>query len=252
MRMLFVGGAAILAVTAHGAAHAADLRKAPAARAPAMTPIMAAYNWSGFYLGVHVGYGNGETKFIETDADLLAIGFPASQTVDPDGFLGGVQAGWNYQIGSFVYGIEGDLSFSGMDGRSTTMVNIGGDDVAFTRSVDYSWLATVTGRFGYAMDRWLVYGKGGVAFARAKYEDNVTVNGAPFGAGSGSKTHVGWTAGAGVEYAFLDRWSAKLEYNYIDLGKRSVGFSDAILGTDYTMKIDQHIHAIKGGVNYRY
>ena len=107
-----------------------------------------------------------------------------------------------------------------------------------------NWVSTLTGRAGLAFDRWLVYGKGGVAWAHEKYDTNFYTF--P-GTASLSETRIGWTVGAGVEYAFAPNWSTKLEYNYMDFGTRNVSFAPF-----RTTEIDQQIHAVKLGINYKF
>jgi outer membrane immunogenic protein len=218
-----------------GAATAADISR-PVYKAPPAGALPVAYDWTGFYVGGHVGYGWATKRW--TDGFGL---FDVSH--DADGFLGGGQAGFNYQINQFVFGVEGDFSWSGINGGSTTGAIIGAP-VGATFSSDIDWTSTVTGRLGIAFDRWMIYGKGGVAFAHDRYNTNFYTF--PLST-EVSDTRIGWTAGAGVEYAFAPNWSAKLEYNYMDFGNRSVSFAPGT-ATD----IDQQIHAVKFGVNYKF
>ena len=220
-----------------GAAMAADISR-PVYKAPPAGALPVAYDWTGFYIGGHVGYGWAD----KTWQDGFGFG---TVTHNADGFLGGGQAGFNFQTGMFVLGVEGDFSWSGISGGTTgTGVLIGGAPFGATFNTDVDWTATLTGRVGLAFDRWLVYGKGGVAWARDKYSTNFYTF--P-GTVELSDTRVGWTAGAGVEYAFAPQWSAKLEYNYMDFGSRSVSFTPGT-ATD----IDQQIHAVKFGINYKF
>jgi len=223
--LLALAGLAGAAVMSSGAM-AADL-KTPVYKAPPAGVLPAAYDWTGFYIGGHVGYGFGRTNWRD------AAGLNASST--PNGFLGGGQVGYNYQIGQFVLGVEADGSGSGIKGGTTVM------GAAINNNVD--WTSTVTGRAGMAFDRWLVYGKGGVAFAGDRFSTNrytpVTKE--------VTDTRVGWTVGGGVEYAFAPAWSAKLEYNYMDFGTRAVSFAP---GT--STNIDEQVHAVKFGINYKF
>lgn len=218
-----------------GAAMAADISR-PVYKAPPAGALPVAYDWTGFYVGGHVGYGWAD----KTWQDGFGFG---TLSHDADGFLGGGQAGFNFQTGMFVFGVEGDFSWSGISGGSNTGVIIGAP-VGATFNTDVDWTATLTGRVGLAFDRWLVYGKGGVAWARDKYDTNFYTF--P-GTVELSDTRVGWTAGAGVEYAFAPQWSAKLEYNYMDFGSQNVSFTPGT-STD----IDQQIHAVKFGINYKF
>jgi outer membrane immunogenic protein len=214
------------------AAMAADLRR-PVYKAPPAGALPVTYDWTGFYIGGHVGYGWAQNDW--RDAFGLAVSNPGN------GFLGGGQAGFNYQIGQFVLGAEGDFSWAGING-GTTALGIPGPGASFNTNVN--WTSTLTGRAGLAFDRWLVYGKGGVAWANSKFSTNNYTFPANVDV---TNTRLGWTAGAGVEYAFAPAWSAKLEYNYLDFGNQSVSFAP---GT--STNIDQQIHEVKFGVNYKF
>jgi outer membrane immunogenic protein len=222
LALIGLAGAAAIS----GGAMAADL-KTPVYKAPPAGVLPAAYDWTGFYIGGHVGYGWGQKDWRDN------FGLNASST--PNGFLGGGQVGYNYQIGQYVLGIEADGSWSGIKGGTTAL------GAAIDNNVD--WTSTVTGRAGMAFDRWLVYGKGGVAFAGDRFRTNrytpATLE--------VTDTRVGWTVGAGVEYAFAPAWSAKLEYNFMDFGTRAVSFAPGT-STD----IDQQVHAVKFGINYKF
>jgi outer membrane immunogenic protein len=198
-------------------ASAADLGR-PVYKAPAPA-VVAAYNWSGFYLGGHLGGA-------WSQEDLSALGLVG--TTDPDGFIGGVQAGYNWQADRWVFGIEGDWSWSGADGSTA---------VGLITS-DQNWYATLTGRLGYAWDNWLWYVKGGAAWVDAEYGFG--------GFGTVSDTRVGWTLGTGVEWALAPQWSAKLEYNYLDFGKDTYTLG----GTPFD--VDTQVHLVKAGINYRF
>lgn len=203
-------------------ASAADLGR-PVYKAPAPA-VVAAYNWSGFYLGGHVG-----GAWSSEEARDVAFGVIGS--TDPDGFIGGVQAGYNWQADRWVFGIEGDWSWSGADG-STVLAG------PATFSSDHNWYATLTGRVGYAWDNWLWYVKGGAAWADTEYR--------LAGFGTVSDTRVGWTVGTGVEWALAPQWSAKLEYNFLDFSNDTFTFG----GTP--IDVDTHVHLVKAGINYRF
>jgi outer membrane immunogenic protein len=202
-------------------ASAADMRR-PVYKAPPPA-VVAAYNWSGFYVGGHIGGAWGSEE-----ATDIATGIRAS--TDPDGFIGGVQAGYNWQADRWVFGIEGDWSWSGADGSNTLV------GVPFTSND--SWYATLTGRVGYAWDNWLWYVKGGAAWADKEYSYA--------GFGTISDTRVGWTVGTGVEWALGPQWSAKLEYNYLDFGKDTYNFAP------FPIDVDTQVHLVKAGINYRF
>jgi outer membrane immunogenic protein len=200
--------AALMAAPA--VAQAADARP-PAYRAAPAVPY---YDWSGFYAGAHIGFGT-------TDND--------------SGVLGGGQVGFNYQINQWVLGVEGTFSATNI-GESATVV-VPGVGVA-TANASLDWLTTVAFRAGWAFDRWLVYGKFGAAWASVSADATATVIGGPTVAVSIDDRLSGWVIGVGTEYAFLNNWSAKFEYNMLDFGND--------LGHDAT------VHVFKAGLNYRF
>jgi outer membrane immunogenic protein len=167
-----------------GAASAADLpvRAAPPAPIIAAAPI---FTWTGFYVGVNAGYG-----WSNNDFDAVDI----ADEDDDGGFVGGAQVGYNYQIGSFVVGLEGDVQYADFGADGTFDFD---RDGVFDDEFDSSdWFGTVRARAGVAFDRALIYATGGFAFA-----DDAT----------------GWTVGGGVEYAFTNNLSAKIEGLYVNL-----------------------------------
>jgi outer membrane immunogenic protein len=215
-------------------AMAADMGR-PVYKAPPAGALPVAYDWTGFYIGGHVGYGWADKDWRD------AFGLATTHTAD--GFLGGGQVGFNYQINQFVLGVEGDISWANLNGNSTAVFGLAAPVTqSFNSEVD--WTSTLTGRLGIAIDRWLVYGKGGVAWAGDRYATNRYTFPASVEI---SDTRWGWTAGAGVEYAFAPNWSAKLEYNYMDFGTKAYSFAPGT-STD----IDQQIHAVKFGINYKF
>jgi outer membrane immunogenic protein len=200
--------AALMAVPV--VAQAADARP-PAYRAAPAVPY---YNWSGLYAGAHIGFGT---------------------TDNESGVLGGGQVGFNYQVGQWVLGVEGTFSATSI-GETATIV-VPGVGVA-TANASLDWLTTVAFRAGWAFDRWLVYGKFGAAWASVSADATATVIGGPTVAVSIDDRLNGWVIGVGTEYAFLNNWSAKFEYNMLDFGND--------LGHDAT------VHVFKAGLNYRF
>ena len=204
MKKILLSSVALLGL-ATGAV-AADL---PSRRAPA--PIIAAapiFTWTGFYVGVNAGYG-------WSNDDFDAVDFADDE--DDGGFVGGAQVGYNYQIGSFVVGLEGDIQYADF-GREGAFVVDG-----TTYDVDNSdWFGTVRARAGVAFDRALIYATGGFAFA-----DDAT----------------GWTVGGGVEYAFTNNLSAKIEGLYVNLDH-----DDNFAGFDG----ETDFGVIRAGLNFRF
>src|SRR6266705_5884204 len=163
-RALLAGFAvAALAVGALPAA-AADVATRPIYKAPTLTPTY--YNWSGFYVGGHVGGAWSDKDWTQT-APGAFVGNAAS--FNADGFIAGGQIGYNWQTGNWVFGIEGQLSWSGADGAGVQTIT-----PAWTSSTDINWIGTVTGRVGYAWDRLMIYGKAGFAWANEDHRQTFT------------------------------------------------------------------------------
>ena len=224
-------GVFVVSVALMSAASAADFpRKAPL-YVPAAAPV---FTWTGFYIGVHGGGG-----WSHWDAGPGAI---TGGTADGDGWLLGVQAGYNYQMGNIVLGIEGELSFA--DVKITQPLFAG----SITLKNDFYGL--VTGRLGYAFDRFLVFGKGGVAFTRDKWDGNDGIGGTV----TGEFSRVGWTIGVGGEYALWDNISLKAEYNFLSFGERTerltAGGGLVIVGPP--ANVSETVHIVKVGANYRF
>jgi len=204
MKRIFI--TVMLSIVAGGYAFAADLPQPPPPQAPAAyVPVVApVYNWGGIYVGINGGWGWGSAKWTAT---VPGVGNISGTANDNGGIVGGT-LGLNYQMNALVLGVEGDWDYSGINtGTSSSICNITG-----TCQTGNNWLATLRGRVGWAADRVLFYGTGGGAFANVQ----TTLNGTET-----THTQAGWTAGAGVEWAFADNWTAKVEYLYIDLGSQS-------------------------------
>jgi outer membrane immunogenic protein len=295
VRKLFVAGVGVAALFA-APAIAGDLPLgapiyAPVYRAP---PILA-LNWTGCYLGGHIGGSFVDTKFSGQFVDTavpIALGAPTSFVISdsstdltPMGFLGGGQAGCNLQFATnWVVGFEVDASWANPQGggasnqqaRSAIVI---GNLPGFTTTVSSNgfassktdFITTATGRLGYTFGRLgegMVYAKGGAAWARDKYQfyGQVSTTGCvqivaaqcavnativtPFNFAA-SDTRLGWTVGAGLEWAFWDAWSVKLEYDYLDFGSRTFTFTDPVFGA-VTTNVSEHISEVKLGVNYRF
>jgi outer membrane immunogenic protein len=177
-------------------------------QAPYLSAPAPSYNWMGPYVGLNLGY---------QWADATNTG------ASPSGFAGGLQGGYNWQMGQFVAGAETDLQASGAN------------DTFAAWKFSNPWFGTLRGRAGYAMNNVLLYATMGLAYGGGKME---------MGSYSETNTHVGWTAGAGIEVGLTPNWSAKAEYLYVDLSDQryvlfgnNVGFESNIL---------------RFGVNYRF
>ncbi len=221
----------MLGVLSFTAAQAADALIVIPEKVP---PVAKYLNWSGLYVGGHVGYGSGSFGPGTNPLPLQGVFFPNS----PTGLIGGYQAGYNFQLPSnFVFGLEADISFPSPIDRPRLM------PAPFNTTFDY--FGTLRGRVGYAFGSLMPYVTGGGAFASTHIDLN---DGADNIVGMKARTHFGWVAGAGVEVALGGPWSGKIEYNYIDLGSRLYNLADVPL-PDFTA--DPKIHTIKLGVNYK-
>jgi outer membrane immunogenic protein len=223
IKSIAAGCFAIGALMSAQCAAAADLSVAPLYKAP--PPAMApAYNWSGFYLGVNGGGGWGHSNWDTSAARINTSG----------GMVGGT-AGYNWQIGSAVLGVEGDIDWANLKGTNTsTLCPLG-------CSTSDTWLSTVRGRAGYAFGGVLPYVTGGLAVG--------DIRAATPGFAGASNTSAGWTAGGGIEFALPGNWSAKAEYLYVDLGKFNCGTACNGLPTD---NVSMHDNVVRAGVNYRF
>ena len=198
------------------AADAADLNRAPPA--PSYVPP-AAYvetnSWTGFYAGINGGYGwnSGGNSIGYNDGGAGYIqGTDQSGAPQPQGGFGGGQIGYNFQSGSFVFGVETDFQGGKISDRVTGLT-VNGNDFTSRESID--WFGTARGRIGYAFGRVLVYGTGGVAYGDVREGAFVTngVNAVSFGNNS---AQIGWVAGGGVEFKITPSWSLRGEYQYIN------------------------------------
>ena len=198
------------------------------------------YNWTGVYLGV-----NGAYSFGTSDWTRVVLG-TTSGNFGTLGFLFGGTVGANYQIGAFVLGVEGDGGWADANGFGTYTAASFCAGGCLTSD---TWLATVRGRAGYALDRILVYGTGGAAFGdvRANFSNDPV----------SSNTEAGWTVGAGVEVGLATNWTAKAEYLFVDLGNGSCAGDCAIQHShamptipDIAVKFNESL--VRAGLNYKF
>ena len=193
-------------------------------KAPLRAPL-APYNWTGCYVGANFG-----SLFAQKDWGVLG-------SHDETGLLAGGQLGCNYQVSTWVFGVQGDIDWSDASGTHVDQVS-GGTDQSKINS-----LSSVTGRVGYAWDRLLTYAKGGGAWIHDKYEifDSTTFL-------TASETRSGWTVGGGFEYAIISNLSMFFEYNFYDFGTRTVGFT----GSPQLVDIRERESVVKVGANWKF
>ena len=247
--------------------------KAPA---KALSPRLTAVNWTGFYVGGFLGVDYGTT-------DMRFAGDPgnAGAKTWAVGAIGGLQAGYNYQVNQWVFGVEGDIgganirggracgTQTGLNAQGVQIAGPAGFSPAFLLCNDrMDWIATATARVGYSYERTLYYVKGGAAFTNDGMSVNCVLTPAQNGVAGGAfaarncvnqagvitngftagSDRVGWTIGYGVEFDLGRNWSAKAEYDYIDFGRKTTLASD---GTTF-MSDHPTQSQVKLGVNYRF
>ena len=211
------------------------------------TEPMPDYRWGGFYFGGHAGYG-----WSDKDWTLLrnAGNAPSNEigsvvtSHEADGGFGGIQLGANHEAYGLVFGVEGSMSWTAMDGDSNWRNS---DGFYRDASTDINWMATLTGRVGVPVGQTLVYLKGGAVWADEDYSHTGGQGTRRFL--EGGDTRVGWLIGAGAEWAWDPNWSVNFEYNYMDFGDEDVSLSDGTRTAKFG--IDQEMHAVKVGLNYR-
>lgn len=270
MKNLLLGAITVLALGS-APALAADM----AVKARPAPAVAAVYSWTGFYVGANVGYGwgNGDTFFnpLPTAAgfgDLL----PTTLSPRPKGVLGGVQAGYNWQTGYVVFGVEADIQGTDIKGSAFQSPIIRNDGTSFgagsflSASEKLDWFGTVRGRLGFTPSApLLLYVTGGLAYGDVSYTANTSF--LPVGTqiypAAFRETRFGWTAGAGLEWAFAPNWSAKVEGLWYDLGQVSViangvpglppgtcGGGTALCQVGYSWKTEGAIARV--GINYKF
>jgi len=226
----------------------APVARAPAAYVPAVVPV---YNWTGFYIGLNAGYGFANTNSTATISGNSVIGSgTATGSNNLNGFAGGAQIGANWQWDAFVLGLEAD--FQGTSQSKTSSFACGAGCV-ITGTGKIPWFATLRGRAGVAMDRVLVYGTGGAVWLHAS--DKITASGGGITATliDTSDTKTGWTAGAGVEVAFSQNWTARIEYLFVDVKPTlTAAVPAAIGGGTATANVTIKDSIIRAGVNFKF
>jgi outer membrane immunogenic protein len=266
--------ALILAVSA-AAASSADMTPAPYyTKAPVVVaPI---YNWTGFYLGANAGgaWGNSDPRtstvfnefgyFDATSVPAVnAVG--GSQRINESGVTGGLTAGYNWQAGAAVVGIESDFNYFGPRGStsgSALYPCCAPAGFTINSSTSSNWLITLRPRAGFLVTpAFLLYATGGLAVANVNAAFNFTDNNSEAAESAAiSATRVGWTVGAGAEYALMNGWSIKGEYLHVDLGSSSVTSNNLTLFNGafavpvnvFTHSIDWRSEIARVGLNYKF
>jgi outer membrane immunogenic protein len=222
-------------------ASAADLAARPYTKAPVAS--VAIYNWGGFYIGANGGWASSHKcwDFAGTVAAPLAVNVAEGCHDATGGVIGG-QIGYNWQAGSWVFGLEAQGNWADLEG-SNVSVPFG----AFTNRSRIDGIGLFTGRAGYAWNNVLVYVKGGAAVVHDKY--NYFLTGAAVDTGTASETRWGATVGVGLEYGFSPNWSVGVEYNHIFLDARNIAFASPAQTVD---RIHQDVDMVTARINYRF
>jgi outer membrane immunogenic protein len=255
------------------AASAADLARQAYTKAP--PPVLApVYSWTGFYVGGNIGGGWSEDSGATRCTEAGVVNGPSCQnvpggTINGSGVIGGVQAGYNWQVSpNWLIGVEADIQ--GADIKGSTTLNgpfpfFGGGfgpATTYTASEKIDWFGTVRGRVGMTTGSVLLYVTGGLAYGHARLNTDLFSPGAfiPFSfPASASVTKAGWTVGGGVEWGFASNWSVKVEGLYYDLGTTTVSAGPTVGAGDPTLAgfargKDFNLHGAIGrvGLNYRF
>jgi outer membrane immunogenic protein len=224
----------------NGAVLAADLPSPPPP-----VPLPPPPSWTGFYAGLNAGaaFGNSRNTFNIAGFELPSFDIPLR------GVIGGVEAGYNWQAGALLLGLEADFDATSMRGSRTApcIAPLCGA-LAASYEQKLPWLGTVRPRIGYVLGNWLVFATGGYAFAELDTNANAAF-GPFFATNRRSETRNGWTLGGGTEVEFAPHWTAKLEYLYVDLGRDTTTLLSTPLITNKS-RVDTNI--IRTGVNYRF
>jgi len=257
-RLYGIVGLALAGTLVTGSALAADM--------PMKAPAAPAYQWGGCYLGVNVGGGASGTNFASAvdpgtylaAGDAATVGASGGGGANADGILAGGQAGCNFQSGTLVYGLEGDFDYfhtnPQFNNNTNTLAN--GNAFAIAQSLTTNFLATVRPRIGIAADRNLAYITGGAAFTSVSYTTSYVDANTPPGTGtaSASRALLGWTAGAGWEYAWADHWTVRAEYLLASFPTTNALGTIAGAGGTNTLhgSTDLVIQIVRAGVNFKF
>ena len=228
------------------------------------------YNWTGCYIGANAGAGWSRNQVSEPLNATFQNFAPVGSSFDANSnaaFIGGGQLGCNYQFApNWVVGLQGDMSFGGISGQADDPFFAGKNPGPVTLQAKTTWIASAQGRVGYAWNNILLYGTGGPAWAHTKFSGgNLDRFGNPadfcFSGGlgvactpTGSDTRLGWTLGAGFEWAFNNNWSAGFVYNHYAFGSRNVTLTDpnAFSSTVADITVKTQIDTAKVTLNYRF
>jgi outer membrane immunogenic protein len=236
------------------------LRRRPPPAAPLYTEV-GPYDWSGAYIGANVGYGWGKSDFRDAEYNGGHTIFPiVNWDVTSRGLIYGMQAGYNVQRGSFVYGVEGELGYLNLKGATLQPgLDPYGDPYDAYGTVKGGAYGSINLRLGHAVDRTLFFAKAGVVYSDAKigfYDDCTTGTCGPGLIDAVDKLGFGYQVGAGVEHALTEKWTIKVEYTFLDFGNANprgiVGAGGGFFGQTKGVEGDLSAHTVRVGLNYKF
>jgi outer membrane immunogenic protein len=221
-------------------------------------PPPAIYDWTGIYVGGHIGGGMLVDSVSQNGVSPSGFNLANTGNLRPAGVIGGAQVGANYEFAPWVVGLEGSWTDSAINGN--TLIGCTGPCATQTAiaqerfTSQAQWFAALTGRFGYAANDWLFYGKAGGAWMDVRYTEDPLTAGAP-GVAPGATaatqvntdTRTGFTVGAGIEFGLVENLSAKVEYDFYDFGSKNYNFN-AIT----PVSVNSNLHTIIVGLNYKF
>jgi outer membrane immunogenic protein len=260
----------MLAVSAV-AASAADLAARPYTKAPVAAPVEL-YNWTGFYVGGNVGgvweRGSGTTNFFDPTAPARAVNNMQANSLGSSALIGGLHAGYNWQMARWVFGVEADWDWTNAKNSFCRQTSI--DSLAcvdnnagfLTLAEKTQWLGSARGRVGYTWDRFMIYGTGGAAWG--KIDSSINANCLRAGCGSSvlqlnstanfSNTQGGWVAGVGIEAMLNANWIVRAEYLHYDLGSitSTLNLPDPVRPQSATWSRSYRYDTVRAGLSYKF
>jgi outer membrane immunogenic protein len=265
MKKALLGTMALAALMA-APATAADLARPAPVYVPPPPVVVAIFSWTGFYIGANVGGHWGKDQITTTTAvanfplvgEAAGIDAQSPASLTPNGFIGGLQAGVNWQFNSVVVGLEGDVNWLGGSTSRTLLFGVpvtAGDFISDSTKTNF--LATIRPRLGIAFDRALPYITGGVAFGTVKTTDTLGVAaGTVLDVTNGSTSRTGWTVGGGLDYAFTNNWIGRIEYLYVNLGTfdsaLACTFAPCVSASDTIVHHKYSDNIVRVGLNYKF
>jgi outer membrane immunogenic protein len=247
MNKLLVRSLALVAMAFGGSGvRAADMPlKAP--------PPVVYYSWTGCYVGLNIGenYGRSKTEYGANTLDIVGIGpgggLQATNNIKLSGLIGGAQVGCNYQVASWVFGLEGDFDATNKDGQEIQTLR-----PTWSVQVTETWLATARARLGYTVtDKWLWYVTGGGAWTSMRVNNFIPGAVGPLFTSQEKRTVSGWTVGVGTEYAVGYGWSIKSEFLYVNFGTKDF-LSPTAPNSFSQFRVKQEDYIWRVGMNYKF